>query len=214
MGVVPMLSLRKFPLKVSLLIVLVCLVFYTRYHFTRTANAKGVDFKDLSDEELVNKGHGPVVTYGERTTYIDETKMDPRYQIEMTRRLKSTVQDLNKTMLESRSVLKELDRNIKSSDATLKNSDNTLRDLNKNLIEFSRETSRYSKILIGLTIVMFVATAVQVFYTIQQVKIAKRLGKQTNWIEKQKDTAPDMSHEPSITATENDTTERKKDVSI
>ncbi|MCX5886177.1 MAG: hypothetical protein NT096_09760 [Proteobacteria bacterium] len=199
-------------MKVSLVIVLVCLVFCARSHFTRSANAEQVNFKNYSDDELVDKGYGPIIHGGGGTIYIDETRSDPRYQIEMIRRLKNAVQDLNKTMLESRGVLKELDRNIKSSDATLKNSDNTLRDLNKNLIKFSTETSLYSNILIGLTIVLFVVTVVQVVFTIWQVKIAKRLGRQANLINNQKDTAPDMSREPSKAATESDTTERKGDV--
>jgi hypothetical protein len=132
----------------------------------------------------------------------------------MMRRSRNAVQDLNKTMLESRGVLKELDRSIKSSDATLKNSDNTLRDLNKNLIEFSTETSRYSKILIWLTIVLLVVAVAQGAVAIWQVTIGKRLGRQTNWINNQRDTAPGMILEPSKTATKPDTTERKGDVSI
>ena len=201
-------------MKASLVIVLVCLVFCTRSHFTRTANAEQVNFKNLSDDELVDKGASGIIRAGGGTIYIDDNKTDPRYQIEMTRRLKNAVQDLNKTMLESRGVLKELDRNIKSSDATLKNSDNTLRDLNKNLIKFSTETSRYSRILIGFTIVLFVVTVVQVVFPIWQAKNAKRVGRQANLITNQKDPAPDISREPSKTATEPDTTERKGDISI
>jgi hypothetical protein len=55
-----MFSIRRFLVKVSLVIVLVCLVFCTRSHFTSTANAEQVNFKNYSDDELVDKGHGRV----------------------------------------------------------------------------------------------------------------------------------------------------------
>lgn len=124
-------------------------------------------FQDYTDEQLVLYGSKSGIG-GPGETKVYGGAADPRYQIEMTRRLKENTALLNK--------------NILKADSSIENMNNNILTVNKNIItldghikELDRGTTYYSQVLTGLTVLMAIIAFIQVVLTFWQIKITREL---------------------------------------